>query len=88
MADIGVSCATCDVFVASPDGKAGVCRRNPPTVFLIQGQPDALGRPTTQTPSLWPATGADMWCGAHPMFGTMTSTPIDSRLATEAQGEA
>lgn len=88
MSEIGFSCASCPAFVSAPDGKSGVCRRNPPTVFLIQGPPDPLGRPTTQTPSLWPAVGADMYCGEHPMFATLRATPIDSRLATEAQGEA
>ena len=87
MPDLGVSCSTCPYYTASDD-KGGICRRNPPQVFIVPGPPDALGRPAARTQAMWPAMGMADWCGEHPMFNLATAMPIDSRLTRDAEGEA
>lgn len=83
----GVLCASCQFYVATNE-KGGVCRRNPPTVFLIQGPPGPLGQSTVQTPSLWPGVDAESWCGHHQNFGPEIAVPFDGRLARDMKGEA
>lgn len=87
MPDIGVTCATCPYF-SQADENIGVCRFEPPKVFIVSGPPDLSGKPTLQTPSLWPAIKPDNWCGKHPLFMHSISMPLDSRLAGKAEGEA
>ncbi len=80
------SCATCPCYAPFPDGsKAGLCRRYPPTVHLVPQ--NVIGAPPTPR-NLWPAVVETEKCYEHPMAHQMLATPIDSRLAETAQGEA
>ena len=80
-----ISCSTCPFYVQQNE-RQGICRHNPPQVFLMPGPPDLAGQPTLRTQSIWPSMGALDWCGRHPMFGV--AVPIDRRLAANAEGEA
>jgi hypothetical protein len=65
-----VFCSTCIFWQAvQRDDKGvpvgGLCRRNPPMAFMVQGPPDALGRPTMQAGAQFPPTASGEWCGEH-----------------------
>lgn len=65
-----VFCSSCIFWqVTQRDDKqqpiGGLCKRYPPTPFIGQGAPDALGRPTMQVISQAPPTAAGDWCGEH-----------------------
>jgi hypothetical protein len=86
MPDPGFTCATCPAF-SSEDDKGGLCRLRPPSVHVVPGQIVGQLRPV----NLWPAVARTDWCWSHPAATTLwqpLAMPIDSRLASEAQGEA
>lgn len=88
MASNGISCESCSFFVML-NAKSGNCRANPPHPFLIPGLPNQFtppGQPNIVVQAVWPPVGVNDWCGRHNMFAV--SSPIDSRLAAGADGQA
>ena len=88
MAERGFSCATCDAYDKQND-KQGVCKRNPPQVFVVGMRPHPVtNAPQPVTQAIWPAMGTGDWCAAHNLFGVGSAFPIDRRLVANADGEA
>ncbi len=58
-------CGNCRYFLSGKQVKdmSGLCRRNPPHVFVLGASADALGRPQLNTQGLFAPTPFDGWCG-------------------------
>ena len=57
------SCKSCKFWLpVEGETEAGVCRRNPPTNFLLGVQPSDSG-PMFHTQAFFPTMHIDGWCG-------------------------
>lgn len=60
-----MNCGTCKHFTREhKKAKEGVCRRYPPTVFII-GLNTKVEPPAPMTMTIWPGVAVGLGCGEH-----------------------